>query len=423
VHVECALDPEAELDLLDRFQPAAVWFSDDEYAMVASAGAPGWVDLGSIRRALTSDESADGATAFQQAFGAEIEPVYGSKETGVVAALSPLPGIQLAIVDEEGSEVPAGQVGDVAVRGDTPSLFAGYDRARGGAPRPDEWFRVGGRGAIEDDGSLRLVSRAPREIDQIEAEALDEGGPAAVDVAEPDRLPTIDDPHRRDEAQSRELAGRAAANERRRVEEAERSEREAELAVQRLLAEEAKRGAQDAARAEQQRLADEDRRRAVEEKRRAEDEKRREKERRREAAERAERERLAAEATARQAEEERQRAEKQRREEERHEKQRASERQKVEERRHREEAKSRKLAERAAAKERRRAEDEKRRTRERGRGAAEQAERERLAPEILSRISQYSMTAPPADPDRRRDAEEPSQSGRRTDREEHRHTV
>ena len=508
VDVEYALDPEAELELLDRFKPAAVWFTDDEYAMLASAEDPGWVDLGSISRALTSEESADGATAFQQAFGAEIEPVYGSKETGVVAAWSPLPGIRLAIVDEQGNEVAAGQAGDVAVRGDTPSLFVGYDGARVRVPRPDEWFRVGGRGALEADGSLRLVSRALREIDPVELEAVDEGGPPAVDVSGPDRLPAIDERRRREEAESRELAERAAANERRRVEEAERSEREAELAVQRILAENAKRTAEEAARAEKQRLADEERRRvedekrraeeakraereaaraekqrlvdekrrraedekrraeeatsaereaaraeqqrlaaeerrrSEEEKRRAEDDKRREKERRREAAEQAERERLAAEAAARQAEEERQRAEKQRREEERREKQQASERQKVEERRRREEAKSRKLAERAATKERRlaekaeraereaaraeerrRAEGEKRSERERSREAAEQAERDRLAPDILARISQYGMTAPPVDPDGRRNPEELSQSGRTAQRDEHRHTV
>src|SRR5438128_1969051 len=75
VDVEYTLDPAAELELLDRFHPAAVWFSDAEYAELASLGAPAWVDLGSTRRALTSDDPADGAIAFQEAIGPKASPV------------------------------------------------------------------------------------------------------------------------------------------------------------------------------------------------------------------------------------------------------------------------------------------------------------------------------------------------------------
>jgi hypothetical protein len=50
--------------------------------------------------------------------------------------------------------------------------------------------------------------------------------------------------------------------------------------------------------------------------------------------------------------------------------------------------------------------DEKRRERTRRWKGDEEAEREQLAPEILSRISQYSMAS--VDPDARREAEERS---------------
>src|SRR6476660_801412 len=52
VVVDLELDPEAQLELFGRLRPAAVWFSDDEYDALASATVPGWIDLGSIRRAL-----------------------------------------------------------------------------------------------------------------------------------------------------------------------------------------------------------------------------------------------------------------------------------------------------------------------------------------------------------------------------------
>jgi acyl-coenzyme A synthetase/AMP-(fatty) acid ligase len=344
VVVDQALDPEAQFELLDRFHPAAVWFSDDEYAMLASATAPAWVELGSIRRALASGERTDGATAFQDAFGAKVAPVYGSKETGAVAGCPsgvegeaapgtglPLPGIHLAIVDEQGYELPFGQVGDVVVRGDAPSLFAGYNSARDGAPRPDEWFRVGGRGALDADGSLRLASPRPLQIEQVEAEA---GFSVAGSVDE--REPTV--------ASADPVSDKPEAPSRREEREAKR------------------------ARLRQERQA--------------------------------------------------------------------NERRKVEERRRREEAKSLELAQREAAqaKERRRAEDEKRREEERRRDeerrqdeeprreAADQTERDRLAPDILSRIGQYGMTAPPVDPDTRRDAEESSERAGAVERDERRGT-
>jgi len=299
VDVEYTLDPEAELELLDRFHPAAVWFSDDEYAELASLGAPAWVDLASTRRALTSDEPADGAIAFQDAIGAKAFPVYGTTETGVVAGSGvPVPGIELAILDEEGNELPSGEVGAVVLRGDTPSLFAGYHGSRGSTPRPDEWFRVGGRGTLDGEGMLRLAPPARVESAHVEAEAIaepvGEHQASAAVVSDEPQAPSrrklreekheqrkaareakerreIDERRRAEEAKTRELAERAAAAERQRLEEAERANRAAELAVERRLAEDAKHAERGLERAEKKRLADEQRRREEEEKRSAEE--------------------------------------------------------------------------------------------------------------------------------------------------------
>src|SRR2546430_769889 len=72
VIVDLELEPGAQLELLGRLRLAAVWFSDAEYDALASMTAPPWVELDSIRRALTTDESADGAIAFAGAFGAAV---------------------------------------------------------------------------------------------------------------------------------------------------------------------------------------------------------------------------------------------------------------------------------------------------------------------------------------------------------------
>src|SRR5262249_59404969 len=123
------------------------------------------VDLASIRRVLTSDVSSAGATAFADAFGASVTPFFGIKEGGVFAgwpagteddavkgAAFPVPGIPLAIADEQGKRLPTDQVGTLVVRGDAPSLSSGY--TTGETRRRDSWFDLQCRGALGTDSSL-----------------------------------------------------------------------------------------------------------------------------------------------------------------------------------------------------------------------------------------------------------------------------
>jgi acyl-coenzyme A synthetase/AMP-(fatty) acid ligase len=99
--LDLPVDLQEQLELLDKLHPSAVWFSDDEYAVLASAPVPAWFRLDSIRRALASGERMDGATAFQNAFGADVVAVLGSTEIGPVAPEQVEPeAVQLATVDE-----------------------------------------------------------------------------------------------------------------------------------------------------------------------------------------------------------------------------------------------------------------------------------------------------------------------------------
>jgi len=85
VNLDLELDPGGQLELLDRIRPSAVWLSDEEYGVLGSADVPRWIDLGSIRRALSHDESSAGATVFADTFGAAVTPLIGLNEVGVVA--------------------------------------------------------------------------------------------------------------------------------------------------------------------------------------------------------------------------------------------------------------------------------------------------------------------------------------------------
>jgi acyl-coenzyme A synthetase/AMP-(fatty) acid ligase len=330
VNVDLELDPGAMLELLGRLGAAAVWFSDEEYERLESATPGAWIN-GSINRALLSDERSSGATAFANAVGADVAAVFGLAELGVVAGwpagtegedtavtAQPVPGIELAVVGEQGTRLPTGLVGEVVVRGEAPSLLAGYAGSEDGIPQRDGWFRFGWRGALTANGALRLASRSPAILERVDAEA------------EAERR------RRREEEEARKLVAAAvaaaaaeaesarreaaAAEERRRAQERQREEE------RRRAEQEAKRRAEQEAREREQAEAAARAEREAEERRRAEEQQRREKERRRleeESRRRAEqearqREQAAAAARAEREAEERHRAEKeQRREEER----------------------------------------------------------------------------------------------------------
>jgi malonyl-CoA/methylmalonyl-CoA synthetase len=84
-------------------------------------------------------------------------PYDGPRVPGSVGL--PLPGVELAIAGEHGELLPAGEDGEIAVRG--PQVFGGY---RGGDASdtfyPGGWFRTGDVGRIDpSDGYLRITGR------------------------------------------------------------------------------------------------------------------------------------------------------------------------------------------------------------------------------------------------------------------------
>jgi long-chain acyl-CoA synthetase len=109
---------------------------------------------------------------FEQQFGVPVVEGYGLSECTVCCTANPLhglrkagsvgrpmPGIDVAVMDEADKMLPAGQVGEVVVRG--PNVMRGY------LGRPEEtsqtlrggWLHTGDVGRFDDDGYLTLVDR------------------------------------------------------------------------------------------------------------------------------------------------------------------------------------------------------------------------------------------------------------------------
>jgi acyl-CoA synthetase (AMP-forming)/AMP-acid ligase II len=128
----------------------------------------------------------------EEAFGAPVIEAYGMTEAAHQMASNPLPpgarkpgsvglaaGPEISIVDERGTHLPAGSVGEVVIRG--PNVIRAYrNNAQANASSFfDGWFRTGDQGVLDDEGYLRLTGRlkeiinrggekiSPREVDEV----------------------------------------------------------------------------------------------------------------------------------------------------------------------------------------------------------------------------------------------------------------
>ena len=209
-------DPGATLHMMEQFPVTTFFAPPTAYRMIVQE------DLGRFRpRALRHTVGAGEALnpevidAWREGTGLHIYEGYGQTETTLLAATFPGiehrpgsmgvvgPGFEMAVVDEEGNELPNGQEGEIAVltKPERPvGLFPGYWRnpeANAKSFRGD-WYYTGDRATRDDDGYFWFVGRAddviisssyrigPFEVESalVEHDAVAE---AAV-VAKPDEL-------------------------------------------------------------------------------------------------------------------------------------------------------------------------------------------------------------------------------------------
>jgi len=115
---------------------------------------------------------ADSHRSFEARTGHRILERYGMTETGMITSNPydgerragtvgyPLPGISVRIADEEGRDMPVGEVGVIEVKG--PNVFKGYwgmAQETAKAFRPDGYFVTGDLGVMEPDGRIAIVGR------------------------------------------------------------------------------------------------------------------------------------------------------------------------------------------------------------------------------------------------------------------------
>ena len=182
-----ALRAGATVALVERFDPEGAMREIRRHRVTVLPGAPpmysAWLGVpdadeeafGSVRLALSGAATLlpDVAEAFRLRFGVEVFDSYGLTEAGPAVTTSatgerarpgsigvPLPGLEVRLVGEDGTDVEEGDPGEIAVRG--PNVFSGYwqdETATKEAFLEGGWLRTGDVAVRDEDGYLFLVDR------------------------------------------------------------------------------------------------------------------------------------------------------------------------------------------------------------------------------------------------------------------------
>jgi long-chain acyl-CoA synthetase len=196
----------SKMVLVDRFQPAKVLGLIQEHRITVFLAIPsmyrvlaateGPFDVSSVRFPISGGEPLPVAVgeAFEKRFSVPIFEGYGQTEAAPVVTLNTpdarklgtigraLPGVEVAIWDDQNRVLPADEVGEIMVRGR--NVMQGYHRL----PEETEktitsgWLHTGDLGKLDKDGFVTITGRKkdliisageniyPREIEEVLAQ-------------------------------------------------------------------------------------------------------------------------------------------------------------------------------------------------------------------------------------------------------------
>lgn len=150
-------------------------------------------DLASVRMVVSGGTTLPLKVAqdFNEKFGVNIAEGYGLSEASPVVAVNPLervkvgsigkilPALQYKLLDSEGKQVPAGEAGELVVKGDNVMLGYWNLPEETSHTLQDGWLHTGDVAKIDEDGYLYIVDRIkdiiismgenvyPREIEEL----------------------------------------------------------------------------------------------------------------------------------------------------------------------------------------------------------------------------------------------------------------
>ncbi|OMC48960.1 ATP-dependent acyl-CoA ligase [Mycobacterium sp. IS-2888] len=201
--------------LAQAFHPGEVWDDIRARGAIGFAGAGAMVSMLQNLPADSRDAQlplrfisaapidANAYRAIEKRYGCRIVTMYGMTEAFPIAVKSvadegvpgtsgrPNPNFEVRIVDEDGSPVPAGAVGEITCRPKYPHVMSEGYVTEGLKVEPhQEWFRTGDLGRLDADDNLTYVDRIKdslrrrgENISSVEVEAIVMRHPAVAEAA------------------------------------------------------------------------------------------------------------------------------------------------------------------------------------------------------------------------------------------------
>jgi acetyl-CoA synthetase len=168
--------PEKFLELLGQYPISVLCATPTEYRLMAKVSSLENYQMKALRSACSAGEplNREVIDTFRRVFGVTVRDGYGQTENtlliGTFVGMEPRPGsmgrpspvVRVAIVDEEGRELPIGEVGDIAIDRDMIALFKGYlnDPERTARAFRGNWYITGDQGRMDEDGYIWFEGRA-----------------------------------------------------------------------------------------------------------------------------------------------------------------------------------------------------------------------------------------------------------------------
>ncbi len=154
------------LDMIERFKPTIHYNAPTGYAAMLAVPDFDRYDLSSLRLCVSAGEALPAPIwqQWKQRTGLDIIDGIGSTENYHIfisnrpgdirpgSSGRPVPGYEVKIVDENGDEVPRGEVGNLLVKGETSALFYLHQYERSKRTFQGEWLFTGDKYRVDEDG-------------------------------------------------------------------------------------------------------------------------------------------------------------------------------------------------------------------------------------------------------------------------------
>jgi long-chain acyl-CoA synthetase len=187
-------DPEKALEIIQRDQVNVFEGVPTMYGAMLHAPDRERFDTSSLKLCASGGSAmpVELMRAFEAAFGCKILEGYGLSETSPVASFNhpdrerkpgsigtPVEGVEMKVVDDDGNEVAQGEVGEIVIKGH--NVMKGYWQRPDATEESirDGWFHSGDMAKVDEDGYFFIVDRKkdmiirggynvyPREIEEV----------------------------------------------------------------------------------------------------------------------------------------------------------------------------------------------------------------------------------------------------------------